>query len=75
MSKLPRVKAKNLVGALCRNQFYIHHTKGSHVHLLHQSKTYVRVVIPVHDKELAPKPLKTIIAQAEISIEELREMI
>ncbi|MEK7082032.1 MAG: type II toxin-antitoxin system HicA family toxin [Patescibacteria group bacterium] len=75
MSKLPSVKAKDLVKALCRNYFYIHHTKGSHVHLLHEFKTYMRVVVPIHGKELAPKTLKTILAQTEISVEELKKML
>ena len=69
MSRLPRVKAKDLVRALCR------HTKGSHAHLLHKFKTHMRAVVPIHGKELAPKTLKTILIQTEISVEELKKIL
>jgi len=75
MSRLPRVKAKDLVRALCRNDFYVHHTKGSHAHLLHKFKTHMRAVVPIHGKELAPKTLKTILIQTEISVEELKKIL
>jgi len=54
---------------------HIHHQAGSHVNLRHQIKTYLHVVVPRHSRELAPKTLKTILSQAEVSVEEFRKLI
>ncbi|MBU2578912.1 type II toxin-antitoxin system HicA family toxin [Patescibacteria group bacterium] len=49
---------------------YIHHQTGSHANLRHKTKLHLHVVIPCHNKELAPKTLKSIIIQTELTIEE-----
>jgi predicted RNA binding protein YcfA (HicA-like mRNA interferase family) len=75
MPKLPRVTAKKVVAVLLREKFYIHHQSGSHVHLRHQTKLELRLVVPMHDGDLAPKTIKTIIAQAGLSVEQFRDLI
>jgi predicted RNA binding protein YcfA (HicA-like mRNA interferase family) len=70
MPKLPRVTAKKVLRALLKAGFYIHHQTGSHINLRHQTKHHLHVVIPSHGGDLAPKTIKSIIAQAELTVEE-----
>ena len=55
--------------------FYFHHQTGSNIHLKHRTKEYLRVVIPTNKETLAPKTLKTILKQAELTLEELRNLL
>lgn len=71
MPKLPILTPKKLVKLLCKIGFYIHHQTGSHVNLRHVTKNTLHVVIPYHNRDLAPKTLKSIILQADISIDDL----
>jgi predicted RNA binding protein YcfA (HicA-like mRNA interferase family) len=73
MPKLPRVTPTKVLKALLRAGFYIHHQTGSHVNLRHHTKLRLHVVIPRHGRDLAPKTLKSIIAQAELTVEEFTE--
>ena len=75
MPKLPRITAKKVLKALLRAGFYIHHQTGSHVNLRHHIKLHLHVVIPRHGGDLAPKTLKSIIAQAELTVEEFSKSI
>ncbi|MBI1982836.1 MAG: type II toxin-antitoxin system HicA family toxin [Acidobacteria bacterium] len=75
MPKLPRITAKEVLRALLRAGFYIHHQTGSHVNLRHHTRLHLHVVIPRHGGDLAPKTLKSIIAQAELSVDEFSQLI
>jgi len=75
MPKLPRVTPAKVLKSLLRAGFYIHHQTGSHLNLRHHTKVHLHVVIPRHGGDLAPKTLKSIIAQAELTVEEFRESI
>jgi predicted RNA binding protein YcfA (HicA-like mRNA interferase family) len=70
MPKLPRVTASKALKALLRSGFYVHHQTGSHANLRHPSKPHLHVVIPRHGGDLAPKTLKSILTQAELTVEE-----
>ena len=70
MPALPVVTARRLLQVLQRAGFRIHHQTGGHVHLRHPDKPQLRVVVPYHGHELAPKTLRTIIAQADMTVEE-----
>ena len=75
MPKLPRTSARKVLSALLRAGFYVHHATGSHVNLRHTKKLHLHVVIPRHGGELAPKTLKSIIAQAELTLEAFIEVL
>ncbi len=75
MPKLPRVTSKKVLKALLRAGFYTHHQSGSHINLRHRIKTHLHIVIPHHSADLAPKTLKAIIAQAELSVEEFIKLL
>ncbi len=70
MPKLPRITSKKLLRALLRAGFYVHHQTGSHANLRHNVKTHLHVIIPLHSGDLAPKTTKSVIVQAELTVEE-----
>jgi predicted RNA binding protein YcfA (HicA-like mRNA interferase family) len=71
---IPVLKAKEIIKILEKAGFYIHHQTGSHVQLKHKVKTYLRVTIPFHNKDI-PKPiLKSILIQSELSVDEFNSI-
>lgn len=75
MPKLPRTTPKKILAALQRVGFYIHHQTGSHINLRHNTKLHLHIVIPMHENDLAPKTLKSIIVQSEINLEEFLKIL
>ncbi|OGZ31677.1 MAG: hypothetical protein A3H02_02290 [Candidatus Niyogibacteria bacterium RIFCSPLOWO2_12_FULL_41_13] len=75
MPKLPCLRSQKVISALLRVGFYIHHQTGSHINLRHGIKKHLHIVVPFHKKELAPKTLKSIILQAELTINEFVELL
>lgn len=67
MPRLPSVKPKMVIRTLRREGFVIDHTTGSHYVLM---KGKLRVVVPYHNKDLKPGTLASIIAQADLTLEE-----
>ena len=74
MPKLPVLRSKAVLRALQSAGFYIHHQTGSHARLFHPTKTE-HVTIPIHNKDLPAKTLKSIIRQAGLSVEEFIELL
>ncbi|MBA3063122.1 MAG: addiction module toxin, HicA family [Atribacteria sp.] len=68
MPKLPVLKPTEVVRALQRLGFVVVRSKGSHLQL---KKGNLLVTIPIHNKDLKPETLKSILRQAKICIEEL----
>jgi predicted RNA binding protein YcfA (HicA-like mRNA interferase family) len=58
VSKLPVLKPRDVIAALERGGFYIHHQRGSHARLLHQTRPELRVTVPIHGKDIPPSLLK-----------------
>jgi len=75
MAKLPSLTARQVVRALRRGGFEVHHQTGSHMHLRNPAKPHLRVVIPYHNRDLALKTLRSIIAQAELTVDELLDLL
>lgn len=73
MPALPTITSKDLVRVLLRLGFVIDHQKGSHVRLIHVRDSWRRVTVPMHDRDLPKGTLKSILRQAEISVDELIE--
>jgi len=72
--KLPRITAGEIIKVLERKGFVLVRQSGSHK--IYKNKKGLRVTIPYHSgKILHPKVLKSIIRDAEISIEELRNLL
>jgi predicted RNA binding protein YcfA (HicA-like mRNA interferase family) len=75
MPRLPRIGSRLLLQVPVRAGFYIHHQTGSHANLRHPEKDHLHVVVPRHRGDLAPKTLKSIIIQAEMTVEKFVELL
>ncbi|OGF50323.1 hypothetical protein A3G55_03530 [Candidatus Giovannonibacteria bacterium RIFCSPLOWO2_12_FULL_44_25] len=72
MPKLPRVKPREIIGALEKASFYFTRQKGSHK--LYK-KDKCRVTIAYHNKDMNPKTLKHIIEQSGLTLEEFIKLL
>ena len=72
---LPALRPAEVLKALLRAGFYIHHSKGSHHFLKHPDKARLRVTIAMHNKDLKRKTLATIIEQAGHRVEEFLKLL
>ena len=68
MPKLPIFKPKKLLRIFYKIGFIEVRSKGSHLQL---KKGNLLVTVPMHNKDLKPETLKSILRQAKISLEEL----
>jgi predicted RNA binding protein YcfA (HicA-like mRNA interferase family) len=75
MPSLPGIKGNELLKALLKGGFYIHHQRGSHARLLHNDKPEIRVTIPVHNKDLPQKTLRRILKQADLTEERFLKLL
>jgi predicted RNA binding protein YcfA (HicA-like mRNA interferase family) len=76
VTRLPRVSGQRVLRALLRAGWYEHHTRGSHVYLRHQDRAGRQVTVPVHaGRDLLPKTLASILEQAEMTVEEITELL
>jgi len=74
-SKLPILKANEVIRALERGGFFIHHQTGSHVQIKHHEKPELRITIPRHGKDLPKSIIRSIIRQADLSIEDFLKLL
>ena len=73
--RLPRVTALELIRALKRDGWQRARQHGSHIILKHPVKTG-RVVVPLHtNKILRLQTLESILEQAELTPDDLRELL
>lgn len=74
MSKTPIITSKKLIKSLLKNGYYIDHQTGSHI-VLYKNDFKSPIVIPNHNKDLKMWTLKSILKQAELSTDDLFEML
>ena len=75
MPKLPVLSGKDVIKALSKIGFKHVRTKGSHAILNKLDKTKGKITIPVPlHKELAKGTLKSIMRQADLSLENLLDL-
>ena len=73
--KLPRLTVADVQRALQRSGWYVKRQGGNHQILTHRDKGG-RVTISRHPSEtLKPKTLQSILDQAELSADQLRELL
>ncbi|GAC1343061.1 MAG: type II toxin-antitoxin system HicA family toxin [Ktedonobacteraceae bacterium] len=73
--KLPRITAAELLRALRRDGWQQVRQSGSHVTLMHPAKLR-HVTVPKHASvTLKPKTLISILEQAELTVDDLRELL
>jgi predicted RNA binding protein YcfA (HicA-like mRNA interferase family) len=71
MTELPTITAARLIRALQRDGFFIHHTSGSHHVFKHHSRPTLRVVVPYHAGDVKRGTLRSILRQANLTVDEL----
>jgi predicted RNA binding protein YcfA (HicA-like mRNA interferase family) len=74
MPKLPRLTARQIVAVLEKAGFALARQSGSH--MIYKNSAGKRATIPYHaSKILHPKVLKSILRDAEISVERLNDLL
>ena len=74
MSRLPRLRGKDVVRVLERLGFEIVRTRGSHVFMKHPNGRVTTV--PVHSSEIiGPGLLRSILRDIEMSVEDFADLV
>ncbi len=73
--RLPVLTAREVVQALQRGGFYVHHVKGSHYSLRHPDRLHLRVVVPFHRRDLPVGTMRAIIKQAGLTVDEFLDLL
>ncbi len=73
--RLPALKPREVLRALQRAGFFVHHTTGSHYILKHPDKPALRISVPYHSKDLKRRTLESIIKQAGLTTEEFLKFL
>lgn len=74
MSKLPRLTAREIISVLNKAGFELVRQSGSH--MIYKNAEGKRVTVPFHaSKVLHPKLLKSILADAGLSVEDLHKLL
>lgn len=73
MPKLPQVSGREVVHALERAGFHFLRQTGSHIHL-RRDNPFAQVSVPNHG-ELKPGTLRSILREANITVEEFLELL
>lgn len=76
MPKLSPVRPKQAIQVLLRAGFFVHDQSGSHIHLRHPIKDYLKVTVPRHDRfDLPTYVVMSILKQAELSKDEFIRLL
>jgi predicted RNA binding protein YcfA (HicA-like mRNA interferase family) len=75
MSDLPVVRPRQLIRALERAGFFVHHIRGSHHYLRHPDRPGILITVPVHTRDLKRGTLRAILRQAGLTPDDLRDLL
>lgn len=75
MDSLPVIKPREVINALLRGGFYLHHQTGSHARLIHKTRADLRVTVPTHSKDIPKGTLRRIIRQAGLTVDEFLQLL
>ena len=76
MSQLPQVFGPRLLRALEKAGFVLRRQRGSHPAVVHSLDMNKRAIIPLHgSKSIKPGTLNAILKGAQISAEELKDLL
>jgi predicted RNA binding protein YcfA (HicA-like mRNA interferase family) len=73
MTKLPVVSGRDCIKALRKKGFYVKRREGSHV-VLRRDDPFGQVIVPDH-KTLDRGTLRSILRQADVSVEEFATLL
>jgi predicted RNA binding protein YcfA (HicA-like mRNA interferase family) len=68
--RLPALTAREVIRALGRAGFVVSRTSGSHCRLIHSTDPARKITVPVHSGDLKRGTLRSIIAQAGMTVAE-----
>ncbi len=68
---MPSITRKNLLKFLEKREFYISRQSGSHIILRHPKDKSKRVTLPLHNNDLKPGTLSSILRQAGVDKKDL----
>jgi predicted RNA binding protein YcfA (HicA-like mRNA interferase family) len=72
--RLPRLTARQIVSVLEKVGFFLARQSGSH--MIYKNAAGKRVTVPFHaSKTLHPKVLKSILRDADLTVERLEELL
>jgi predicted RNA binding protein YcfA (HicA-like mRNA interferase family) len=71
MTELPVVNSRQVIRALEKAGFAVHHVRGSHYYLKHPRDPTLRVTVPFHRQDLKRGTLRAILRDAGLSVDEL----
>jgi mRNA interferase HicA len=72
---LPVVTPRQLIRALRRAGFVLHHMRGSHHYFRHPDRPGILVTIPFHNRDLKRGTLRAILRQAGLSTDDLARLL
>ena len=76
MARLKALKPEEVMRALERAGFYVHHKTGGHSQLRHREKHHLRVTVPSHSRfDLPLSVIHSILKQAGVSREKFKEFL
>ena len=73
--RLPSLKPKEVLRALKRAGFYVHHQTGGHVILKHPSDPSRRTVVPMHNRDLIRTTLMAIVKDSGMTSDEFTQYL
>jgi predicted RNA binding protein YcfA (HicA-like mRNA interferase family) len=73
--RLPSLTPKDVLRALQRAGFFVHHTSGSHYILKHPDRPTLRVTVAFHNRDLKRRTLESIFEQSGLSVEEFLKFL
>ncbi len=74
MPRLPACKPVEVIRALTRAGFFLHHVRGSHHYYKHPTRSGL-VAVPVHPTDIKRGLLHAILKQAGLSREEFLKLL
>lgn len=73
--RLPALKPREVIRALERAGFFLHHSTGSHHYYKHREKPARLVTVPVHPGDLKRRVIASIIKQSGLTTEEFLKFL
>ena len=75
MSQLPVLTAVQVLKALERGGFFVHHVKGSHYAIRHSVNSHLRITLPYRRGDMKMGTLKSVLSQANLTVEEFLRLL
>lgn len=72
--RLPALRPREVLRALEKAGYFIHHSTGSHRILKHPDQPERRITVPFHNRDLKRGTLRSIIRQAGMTVEEFQQL-